>query len=313
MSSPPTARILLVIAAILWSTGSLFMRLLQSESFLGSDAPELTPMQMAFYRSLFAGLSLCVMIRPSQCRIKPLMGVLIATFATMNALYVTAQSLGSAANAILLQNTGPVWVYFVGIWLLGEATDRRTLAAILIGLLGALVIVVGNWPWGEAGGSASKQALVLLMGLGSGITYGGVVLLLRQFRNESSVWLSILNLMGTALLLAAYQIGVHGWSHFVEWATTPTWQQIVFLAIYGCVQLAIPYVLFTWSLKSIHANEAGIITLLEPLLNPVWAYLVAPSRDTPTIWTALGGSLLLAAMVWRYAPRKIARPSEKSS
>jgi drug/metabolite transporter, DME family len=299
--SATTARIALVLAAVLWSSGSLFMRLLQVESVFGLNEPSLSAIQIAFYRALFAGLALVVLLRRSHCRFRPAMGVTVLIFATMTALYVSALAHGSAANAILLQNTSPVWVCLLGLWLLGEVADRRTLSAILIGLLGAVVIVVGNWPRGTDQ-SAADQARVLLMGIGSGITYAGVVLMLRKLRNESAVWLTILNLLGSAAMIALIVFIRSGGNDFIEWLTAPSAKQLLFLAVYGVVQLAIPYLLFSWSLKTVSSNEASIITLLEPVLNPIWAYLIAPSREVPTIWTWLGGTLLLAALVWRYAP-----------
>lgn len=302
--SPTRARLTLILAAVLWSLGSLFMRLLQVPTALQLDEPKLSSIQIAFYRALFAGLCLVPLVRRADCRFRPAMGFMVATFATMNALYMSAIALGSAANAILLQNTSPVWVFFLGYWLLGERADRRSFLAILIGLVGALVIVVGNWPRG--GDDAAEQVGVLLMGLGSGLTYAGVVLSLRVLRHESSAWLMVLNLLGTAAMIAAFFSCTLGVAGFCDWAAVPTAKQLAFLFVFGAAQLAAPYVLFARSLRTVNPNEACIITLLEPVLNPLWAYLIAPDREVPTGWTLAGGALLLAALVWRYAPRRAA-------
>lgn len=301
--SPVSSRLLLVLAAVLWSTGSLFMRLLETPTVLGLHEPALTPIQKAFYRALFAGLCLVPLVRFRDVRFRPAMGVLVGTFAIMNALYISALGLGSAANAIFLQNSSPVWVFFLGLWLLGEKADRRSFYAILIGFVGVVVIVAGNWPRGDDAGGA-QQIEVLLMGIGSGATYAGVVLLLRYLKDESAVWLMMLNLLGTAAMLGAYFLFKLGPEGLWNWLTVPTARQFVFLAFFGAIQLAAPYVIFARSLRSVSPNEASIITLLEPVLNPVWAYLIDPERETPTWWTAGGGALLLAALVWRYAPRK---------
>lgn len=299
LSPRQSARLTLVLAAVLWSTGSLFMRLLKLPTALGLNDPPLSDLQIAFYRSLFAGLCLLPLVRRRDCRFRPAMGLLVVTFAVMCALYLSALGSGSAANAILFQNTSPVWIYFLGVWLLGETADRRSMAAVLLGLLGIVVIVGGNWPRG----GDPQQIELLLMGLGSGFTYAGVVLILRLLRAESPAWLTMLNLLGTAVLLAvffAYKLGTDG---FLAWVTAPTGRQLAFLVLFGAVQLALPYVLFARSLRTVDPNEASIITLLEPVLNPLWAYLIAPDRETPTGWTLAGGGLLLAALAWRYAPR----------
>jgi DME family drug/metabolite transporter len=298
-----SARWLLVLAAVLWSTGSLFMRLLQRPTSLGLDAPPLSEIQIAFYRALFAGLCLVPLLRRADIRIRPAMGALIGTFAVMNALYVSALGLGSAANAIFLQNSSPVWVFFLGWWLLGEKADRRSLSAILIAFLGVAIIVAGNWPkGGDAGGD--QQIDVLLMGVGSGATYAGVVLFLRYLKDESATWMMTLNLLGTAGMLGVYFLFRLGPEGVWNWLTAPSATQLLVLAVFGALQLAAPYVIFARSLRHVSPNEASIITLLEPVLNPVWAYLIDPVRDTPSWWTVAGGALLLAALAWRYAPRK---------
>jgi drug/metabolite transporter (DMT)-like permease len=84
------------------------------------------------------------------------------------------------------------------------------------------------------------------------------------------------------------------------------------LLVFGSVQLAAPYWLFARSLRAVSPQEAGIITLLEPVLNPVWAYLIAPHKDTPTVWTVTGGLLLLVALGWRYLPVKRRFPFRRS-
>jgi drug/metabolite transporter (DMT)-like permease len=56
-------------------------------------------------------------------------------------------------------------------------------------------------------------------------------------------------------------------------------------------------------LRVVSTQEAGVITLLEPLLNPLWAYLVAPQKESPTAYTFVGGALILGALAWRYWPR----------
>jgi drug/metabolite transporter (DMT)-like permease len=89
---------------------------------------------------------------------------------------------------------------------------------------------------------------------------------------------------------------------WVGWLTHPSLNQILCLAVFGVVQMGIPYWLFARSLKVLSPQEAGIITLLEPLLNPVWAYLIDPEKESLPIGTLIGGGILLFALVWRYWP-----------
>ncbi len=82
----------------------------------------------------------------------------------------------------------------------------------------------------------------------------------------------------------------------------PTCGQFLVLIVFGVFQMGIPYWLMARGLQSVRAQEAGIITLLEPILNPMWTYLV--SGEAPAVYTYLGGALILAALLWRYWPRK---------
>jgi drug/metabolite transporter (DMT)-like permease len=79
---------------------------------------------------------------------------------------------------------------------------------------------------------------------------------------------------------------------------------MLLLAACGVLQMGVPYWLFTRSLKAVSPGEAAIITLIEPLLNPVWAYLLTPEKDTPTPAMFLGGGLILLALMWKYVPRR---------
>lgn len=291
------ARIELIAAAVLWSLSSIFIRLLSEPTPLGFHDPKLDPLQIAFYRSLFAGTALVVLLKRADVRVRPIMLAMVVCFATMSGLYLSALSLGPAANAILLQNTAPVWICLFAWAFLGERTDQKTWLSVGIAMIGGTIIVVGN-----SSGSGAAEPAILLMAAGSGVAYAGVILFLRFLRGESAAWLTMWNLVGSALCLAAY-VGLRdGWSPLRAWLIAPTASQLAFLAAFGVLQMALPYCLFARGLRTVGPQEAGIITLLEPLLNPLWAFLIAPDRDTPTVWTAIGGFVLLAAIAMRYWP-----------
>jgi len=307
MSSAPQskrgARLGLVLAAVLWSLGSVFMRLLREPLGLGLHEPELSTLQLAFYRGLFGGLFMLLLVRRGQFTYRPLMLVMVVTFAVMSGLYLSALGLGAAANAIFLQNTAPVWVFVFAVFILGERSDQRGWQSVLLGATGAIVIVVGGWPRDLDAAHERKEIFVLLMGVGSGLFYAIVVLFLRVMRDHAAVWLVALNLLGSALVLALFALATEGPAGFVHWVTMPSAAQFAVLVLWGIFQMGIPYWLFARSLRAISPQEAAIITLIEPLLNPVWAYLLTPEKDTPTLSMFLGGGLILLALVWRYLPR----------
>jgi drug/metabolite transporter (DMT)-like permease len=80
----------------------------------------------------------------------------------------------------------------------------------------------------------------------------------------------------------------------------PTGRQAALLVAFGAVQMAIPYTLFARGLRVIGAPEAGMLALLEPVLNPIWVVLVVHERPAPP--TLVGGLFLLSGVACRYAP-----------
>jgi drug/metabolite transporter (DMT)-like permease len=79
---------------------------------------------------------------------------------------------------------------------------------------------------------------------------------------------------------------------------------LAWLFLFGAVQMGLPYWLMARGLRAVGPNEAGTLTLLEPLLNPVWAYLVSPATERPKPATLVGGALILAGIAYRYWPRR---------
>ncbi|MEZ6140448.1 MAG: DMT family transporter [Zavarzinella sp.] len=283
-------------AAILWSCSGLLTRMLQLPTALHLNEPALTSIQIAVFRAFFAGIFFVpLLVRVRNWNFRPLMAPMVCCFALMNATYVTAMALGSSANAILLQNSSPFFVFLYVVLVMKEPADRRSLYALLVGMLGIVIIVVGG------SSLAGSRWDILLLGLASGVTYAGIILFLRALRDQPAEWLTCINHLGSAFFLSLAIFILHGGSYFLEWITTPTWQQLLFLLFFGTIQMGLPYWLFARGLRTVNPQEAGAITLLEPLLNPLWAYLISPETDTPTYFTLIGGMLILSALAYRYS------------
>jgi drug/metabolite transporter (DMT)-like permease len=299
-SSLRRGRLCIVAAAVLWSLSGGFAKALTQPTPLDVHEPAVPPLQMAFFRALFAGLVLLPMLRRRDLAFRPAMVPMGVCFAVMNALFVSALALGTAANAILLQYTAPMWMYLAAVWWLGEPADRRSSVTLAVGLLGIGVILSGPW-WAPQAPvrpgpqhAEVSQLTVLAIALASGVTYAGVVLYLRVLRDLSSQWLTVWNhLCGAAVLLP-----------WVVMLAPPTGPQMVVLFLFGAVQMGLPYWLMARGLRSVSPQEAGAITLLEPILNPVWAYLVSPETEKPTVATFVGGGLIVGGLAWRYWPER---------
>jgi drug/metabolite transporter, DME family len=286
--SASRGRLYLVLAAILWSLSGAFTKVLTKETVFHLGDPPVGALWIAFYRVLFAGLALLPTLRGRDLSFRKTMLVMMLSFAVMNALYVAAMAGGKAANAVLLQYTAPLWMFVVSIRWLGEKADRRGWVALVVGLAGIGVILAGGWQ--------EAQLDVAAIALGSGVAYAAVIVCLRVLRDCSPRWLTVLNQLCGALVLLPLL--------WISSSAGPQPVQIAVLSVFGLMQMALPYWLAARALKAVSAQEAGIITLLEPFLNPLWAYLVSPKTEQPSAFTLIGGAFILGGLAYRYWPRR---------
>ena len=269
-----------LVAAVLWSTGGVI-----------SKSLDLDPLTIAFYRGLFAGLALLPFAPRERWIFRPVLLPLGVVFGAMVAFFLGAVKTTTSANAIFLQCTATFWVVPLSAIFLGERPDRRARVSIALAMVG-IVAIVG---WGYDGRPNEWQGIIL--GLASGITYACVAVSLRGLRHLDPIWLSAaLNLLGSATLgLWAWAIG--------QGLRTPSTTQILVLIGFGVFQMAIPYTLFARGLREIGAPEAGLIGLVEPILNPIWVILIV--HEWPAGPTIIGGLFLLSGLVYRYWPLRM--------
>jgi drug/metabolite transporter (DMT)-like permease len=268
-------RLLVLVAAVLWSTSGLFAKATTFEIWPAADRGVL----LAFWRAAFAGVLLLPAVRRPQWDVKLI--PLCCAFAAMNVTYLSAMTMTTAANAIWLQSTAPWWVFLAGVLVLGEPFPKRELAPLAVGGLGLAIIL-----WFEVQGQARAG---VLCGLVSGISYSGVVLSLRALRGLDTVWVVAVAHLVTAAAIFPYVAYLNEW---------PTLAQLPVLAGFGLFQMALSYVIFARGLRSITSQEATVIGLLEPVLLPVWVYLAW--GEVPAPWTVMGAGLILAGLLLRY-------------
>ncbi len=279
-------RTLIVLAAILWSTSGLFAK----APWLAGWPLEVRGPLLAFWRTLFAGICLLPLVRKPSWSWGLVPASLV--FAAMNVAYLTAITRTTAANAIWLQNTAPLWVFLIGAGLLQERPRRADWLMLIAVVLGVGLILTCEL---RAARSHGSDWTGMAWGLASGLLYALVVVSVRSLRTVDSAWLISLNHLVTAALLLPYVIYQGIW---------PTAGQATWLAAFGAFQMGIPYVLFARGLRSVPGHEASFIVLLEPVLVPVWVWLMwrnDPGYEHPSWWTLAGGSLILTGLVARYA------------
>ena len=230
-----TARLFVLTAALLWSTSGFFAK---APFFKGWPGPTI-----AFWRAVFALIILIPMIRRPvwNWRIVPMS----LAFAVMNYTYLSALEKGTAANAIWLQCLAPTWVLIVGVKLLGEHAGPRDWRMAGFSLAGIGLILVCELRNAGTDGQAFEA---VLWGVSSGVCYAAVVLFLRVMRGIDAGWLIAVNHAVTVVALTPCMLG--------DDARFPSGVQWPLLAAFGMLQMGVPYVLFTRSLRT-HPRPRG--------------------------------------------------------
>jgi len=290
--SPPhqqrLARLLVVVAALLWSTSGLFAR---APVFDDWPALQRGPL-FAFWRALFAALALAPFVR--RPRFHRLLIPLGICFTLMNVSFLSALVLTTPANAIWLQAAAPWWVFLFSVVVFREGLVRRDLVPLSFGMAGIGTILVC-----EMLHHPGESLTGIGCGVVSGVCFGAVVFLLGRLNEENACWLVALNHVVVAAVMLPWVIHVDLW---------PTPAQLGVLAVFGALQMGLPYLLMFLALRSIRAQEAVLIGLIEPVVMPLWTYLVW--QVAADWWTIVGGSLILAGLVLRYVLFRPAPPSD---
>lgn len=272
-------RLLVIAAAVLWSTSGFFAK---APIFDSWDALSRGPL-LAFWRAIFASLILVTLVRQVSWSWR--MVPMLVAFVVMNWSYLSALVLCESAMAIWLQYIAPAWAFLMGWWLFRETPSRKDWV-LLAFVIVALVIIL------SAGFAATPMGIVY--GVISGVCFAAVVVTLRWNNDADPAWLVFINHAVTAIVFLPYlfQTGVF-----------PEGSQWAYLAAFGMLQMGLPYFLLARALKSISSHEASALTLLEPVLVPVWVWLAwrnSESYEAPAVTTVVGGVLILIGLLIRY-------------
>jgi drug/metabolite transporter (DMT)-like permease len=273
-------RCLAAAAALLWSTSGFFVKAPWFDDW-PSDRRALL---LAFWRALFAGLTLLPWVRRPRFSLGLL--PMAGSFALMTCTYLIALVAGSAALAIWLQQLAPLWVLIAAYLLYGAQPTRADLILVAGCVAGVLVIL--------SGALSDGNASVVALGLISGIAYAGVILSLRQLRGYDAVWLVVVSQSVCVAVLLPYVLWHQPPIHPGQWAA---------LLALGALQIGLPYVLFARALRILPAHEGALLGLLEPLLVQFWVWVAwgADPAYQPVPWTVwLGGASILIALCVRY-------------
>jgi len=258
---------LLLLAAFFWSLGGTLVKWIHWH-----------PMAIAGMRSAIAAVLIRAVFRKMSFSwdFDQVGGAL--AYACTVISYVVANKMTSAANVILLQYTAPIHAALFGAWFLNERASRLDWATILVALLGmALFFFDRLTPAGYWGN---------IVALGSGLSFGWLALFLRRQKSGSPMGSVFLGNLLAALIGLPFLFG--------SFPDTPGW---IGLTVLGVVQLGLPYILFTLAIRHVTAVEALLVPMIEPVLNPLWAFLFL--GEIPGRFALLGGLVILGSVIGR--------------
>jgi len=264
--------LLLVLgAAILWSTGGLFIK-----------ATHLSAFELSFGRCLLAAITISILTRGEGFGINKISALTSILYAALLILFVLATKLTTAANAIFLQYTAPVYVLILEPLFYKEKLRLRDLATVAVCVVGMSLFFVGKLRPEDISGN--------LLALASGVCFALFILLMRHAKardvNRASATIYG-NLIAVLICAPAFVGAMRRGISAVDLGC---------VAYLGIVQIGFAYLLFTSAMaRGVRSIDAGIIGYVEPVLNPVWVFLFIGER--PSGWAMVGGAIIIASVI----------------
>lgn len=268
-SSEHTKGILAVfLTALLWSSGGLFIKLVT-----------LSPMQISFFRCLIAAIVFAALFRNKILKLNPLALLNSFSYAAVLILFVIATKTTTAANAIFLQSTAPIYVLIFEPILTKTKLEKINIITIAVCFLGMILFFTGDLTPGDIKGNLAA----LLAGVAFAAFFLGMKKNDKQYGEASIFYGNII----VALICIPFVTEIRELSFNNLW-------MLVFLGVF---QIAFAYALFSYGIKKILAVEASIISMLEPVLNPVWVFI--GYGEVPSVYAIIGGLIIISAIAIR--------------
>lgn len=261
---------LLVGASLCWSLAGVLIK------YVATTWPGLA---VAGGRGLIAAIFLLLTNRGLRFHFSRDQVIGAIGYAACTITFCAATTLTSAANAILLQYTAPVWVALLGTWLLGERATRADWLTIAVALGGMTLFFKNSLTLGHLDGD--------ILAVVSGLCFAGMTIALRKQKDGSPIESIILGnllafVVGLPWIIQSPLLPASGW---------------IALTVLGVVQLGVSYWLYARAIRHVTALEAVLIPVIEPILNPIWVLLFM--HEKPSGWALVGGAIVLSAVTCR--------------
>lgn len=271
---PLRSRLAILAAAILFSTGGAAIK-----------ATHLTGWQVASFRSGVAAVAVLLMLPAARRGVSVFSACVGVIYAATMILFVLANKLTTAASTIFLQATAPIYLVLLGPWLLKEPIRRRELTFMVALGAGLALFFVGR----EAGSATAPDPfkgniLAAMSGLCWALAVTGLRFMGKAGGPAGGAATAVV--LGNAfafLFCLPFALPVGAVSR----------EDVAIVVALGVFQIGLAYVLLNHGLRHVGALEASLLLLAEPVLNPLWAWLVHGER--PSAWTLAGGAVIVGA------------------
>ena len=262
--------VLVVAAAVLWSTGGLFIKW-----------TSLSGLELSFGRSLLAAITVAIFTWREGFGLNKVTALASLLYAALLVLFVLATKQTTAANAIFLQYTAPVYLLIFEPLFYKEKFRSRDLIVVIACIVGMSLFFVGQL--------RPQDVIGNLLALASGLCFACYFLLLRHSKSRNVNRASSVIYGNVLVVLIAAPSGLKALPHM----TSHDALSVIYL---GVVQIGLAYTLFTAAMaRGVRSLDAGIVGYIEPVLNPIWVFVVLHER--PSQWALVGGGIIVLAVV----------------
>ncbi|MDA3845201.1 MAG: DMT family transporter [Vallitaleaceae bacterium] len=257
----------LIVAALLWSTGGMLIKLIDGHALAISSSR--------------AGIAAIILLIYNRFRITRLTKTqwLIALFYSLTVIqFVAANKLTTSANAIFLQFTAAIWVAIFSRLFLKTRLRKSDLISIIIIMFSLTLFFINKFETGNIIGN--------ILGLSSGISFAGFIVLIGTQKEGSGIQPLIYGNVFTFLVgLPFYTVTMLGTSSMIG------------IILLGLFQIGISYIIYSKSMEYATALDGILIPVIEPILNPIWVVLLV--HEIPSIYAIIGGIIMITTITIR--------------
>ncbi len=274
MSNKTKAMVLMVICAVLWSTAGIFIKLISWNPFIISGL-----------RGLIAAAVLAIYMKSQGIHIKVQKNSIISAIGLGGSatLFTVANKLTTAANAIVLQFTNPVFILIIFAVFFGRKLKRYDIITVIVIMAGIALFFFDQLTPGRLAGN--------LLGIGAGILLAVMYVFTGESGDDDD--LRMTGILFAHLLCFALSIPFMA----IYTPQTVSMTEILSILALGVFQLGLSYVLYCIASKDCKPLACSLIGALEPLLNPVWVFIF--DGEAPGVFALIGGAVVIATIcIW---------------